>query len=412
MRVLMVSQFYPPIVGGQEAHVRNLALALAARGHDVEVATIAVDGNEGTFPDGLVPVHRLHAAAQYLPQIFSDPQRPHSMPIADPQFRAGIRRLLRTGRFDVIHAHDWSVGSALGPARRSGTPVVFTQHDYSHICATKRLMRGDEVCPGPALVACTRCASSQYGPMVGPAVVLTNFASSRARQRQIDTFIPVSSAVAFSTGLRGRCRYEVIPNFIPDNLLLDEAIPHPDGPIVFVGDLSRDKGIDVLIEAYLRLGDVPRLVLAGRILAEIPLDLPERIELLGVIDHDAVMTLMRSASVVAVPSIVPDCCPTVILEAMAAGRPVVAAASGGIVDLVDNGVTGLLVAAGDPIRLAEALSSIIHDVDSATAMGRKALDRVRLFTASAVVTRIERVYERLAAGGRPRKHPRGRSNFT
>ena len=47
MRVLMVSQFYPPVVGGQETHVRNLAQALVAHGHDVEVATIAVDGSEG-----------------------------------------------------------------------------------------------------------------------------------------------------------------------------------------------------------------------------------------------------------------------------------------------------------------------------------------------------------------------------
>ena len=62
---------------------------------------------------------------------------------------------------------------------------------------------------------------------------------------------------------------------------------------------------------------------------------------------------MQTASVVAVPSIVPDCCPTVILEAMALARPVVAAASGGIVDLVDDGVTGLLVPPGDPDALSD-----------------------------------------------------------
>ena len=54
--------------------------------------------------------------------------------------------------------------------------------------------------------------------------------------------MPVSSVVAFSTGLPGRTTYEVIPNFIPDDLILDETVPHPDGPIVFVGDLSPDKG--------------------------------------------------------------------------------------------------------------------------------------------------------------------------
>ena len=96
----------------------------------------------------------------------------------DPKFRAGIERLVHGGRFDVLHAHDWSINSAFGPARRSRMPVVLTQHDYSHICATKRLMRGDEVCQGPSPVACVRCASSQYGPIIGPGVALANFATS------------------------------------------------------------------------------------------------------------------------------------------------------------------------------------------------------------------------------------------
>jgi glycogen(starch) synthase len=287
----------------------------------------------------------------------------------------------------------------IGPARRSGTPLVFTQHDYSHICATKRLMRDDELCPGPSPLACTRCAASKHGPIVGPAVALANVASSRSRRRQVDTFIPVSSVVAVSTGLPGRSRYEVIPNFIPDDLLLHDAQPHFDGPIVFVGDLSRDKGVEVLIEAFQRLGGTPRLVLAGRVLTEMSLDFSERIDPLGVVDHETVMALLRTASVVVVPSIVPDCCPTVVLEAMAVGRPVVAAASGGIVDLVEDGVTGLLVPPGDPTALATALSSVMADRDSAAAMGRRALERARMFTASVVVERIESLYESVIARG-------------
>ena len=73
-----------------------------------------------------------------------------------------------------------------------------------------------------------------------------------------------------------------------------------------------------------------------------------------------------------VPSIVQDCCPTVVLEAMAVGRPVVAAASGGIVDLVDDGVTGLLVPPGDPVALSTALSTVLDDPQRASAMGQAA----------------------------------------
>ena len=241
------------------------------------------------------------------------------MPIVDPGFRSAIGRLLAAGRFDILHAHDWSIGSAIGPARRSGVPVVLTQHDYSHVCATKRLMRGDDVCPGPAPLACIRCASSWHGPVVGPVVTLANALGRRTRTRHVDAFIPVSSVVAVSTKLPGRSPYAVIPNFIPDDLLLDEAAPHPDGPIVFVGDLSRDKGIEVLIEAHRRLERPSATSCWPEGCSKTRRStFPDRVELRGLLDHASVIELMQTASVVVVPSIVPDCCPTVVLEAMAA----------------------------------------------------------------------------------------------
>ena len=149
----MLTQFYPPVAGGQERYVRNLAHALVERGHRVDVATIDVTGSAGVSLDGNVTVHRFRTTAQHLPRLYTDPERPHAMPVADPGFRSAIGQLLGARRFDVLHAHDWSIGSAIGPARRAGIPVVLTQHDYSHVCATKRLMRGDVVCPGPTPLA-------------------------------------------------------------------------------------------------------------------------------------------------------------------------------------------------------------------------------------------------------------------
>ena len=200
----MVSQFYPPVAGGQEQHVRNLAHALVDRGHRVEVVTIATGGPAGTTLDGDVPVHRVRTTAQRLPQLHSDSERPHAMPVMDPGLRSATARLLAAGRFDIVHAHDWSVRSVFGPARRAGVPVVLTQHDYSHVCATKRFMRGDEVCPGPAPIACVRCASSRHGPVVGPGVALANTLARRSRTRHVNTFVPVSSVVAINTRLPGR----------------------------------------------------------------------------------------------------------------------------------------------------------------------------------------------------------------
>ncbi len=394
----MLSQFYPPVVGGQERHVHTLAHELVRRGHEVDVTTIACrPGDVGTVEEGGVRVHRVVSSASRLPSLYRDLERPHALPVPDPALGRAIASLLAGGSppVDVVHAHDWAVNSALGPARRAGVPVVLTMHDYSHACATKRLVREEKVCPGPRWGDCLACARRQHTSALGAGVAVANRHGRRRRDRAVAAFLPVSSAVARHTMLE-EGTYEVVPNFIPDDLVGAAEGPHPHGPIVFVGDLSRDKGVEVLLEAHRRMAHPPELLLAGRTFEDVPLELSPGARTLGLLPHAEVRALMASASVVAVPSIVADCCPTVVLEAMAAARPVVGAASGGIVDLVADGETGVLVAPGDADDLARALERLGTDPARAAAMGQAGHERVRRFTASPVVERIEAVYERVA----------------
>jgi glycosyltransferase involved in cell wall biosynthesis len=401
MRILMLSQFYPPIMGGQERHVRDLAHALSARGHVVEVATTATDGAPGTIGDGPVTVHRLSTTTGRFPSLYSDPSRPHTPPVADPRLRRGLDRLLQSGHFDVAHAHDWAVNSLLGPARRAGLPLVFTEHDYSHVCATKRLMRAGAPCPGPKLVACVRCAADKYGPLVGPPVALSNMLARRRRERDLAAFVAVSDSVLRKAGPLPPAHGVVVPNFVPDSLLVDlsstEAPPGADAPLLFAGDLSPDKGVRVLGEAYGRLSDPPPLLLAGRRFPDSPTTWPAGVEELGPVRPSELALLMRRSLAVVVPSVWPDPCPTVVMEAMAAARPVVASATGGIPDLVDDGVTGILVPPGDARALADALDTVVGDPAGAAGMGRRGLNRVALFTASAVAKRLEDLYSHVVA---------------
>ena len=147
-----------------------------------------------------------------------------------------------------------------------------------------------------------------------------------------------------------------------------------------------------MLDAYRLLEGPPPLVLAGRSSPGVEWQLPDGVQWVGELPHDQVLRLFRSARAVVVPSVWSDPCPTVVLEAMAAGRPVVAAASGGIVDMVVDGVTGLLVAPGDVSALAQAISSVLRDPRAAQAFGAAGRNRAREFTASAVVERIERLY--------------------
>lgn len=400
MKILHLAQFLPPVPGGEERHVWNLARRLTARGHDVTLLGFATaeDGPGEAVADG-VRLVRVRTTASRLPVLYSDPSRPHALPLPDPAVSRAIRNELRHGRFDVIHAHNWIVNSALGPAADAGVPVILTLHDYSHICPTKRLMEhGRAQCPGPAPKHCLSCAGAHYGAVNGAVTLAANAWSARRRATRIADAAAVSNAVAKAVAVQSgswlhsaRLEARVIPNFIPDEIIVDEIPPTaPDGPLLFVGDLSPDKGVQTLLDAYAQLGAPPELVLAGR--STETWQFPPGARWAGPLPHAEVVALFRSARAVIVPSVWADPCPTVVLEAMAAGRPVVAAASGGILDMVVHGRTGLLFPPGDVTALAQSLTSLLGDPDTAQAFGVAGRERARGFTVSAVVERIEHMY--------------------
>lgn len=131
---------------------------------------------------------------------------------------------------------------------------------------------------------------------------------------------PTPSTSRPVTGCTAPLQAQVIPNFIPDEIVVDDIAPTlPDAPLLFAGDLSFDKGIPVLLDAYSRLQSPPEL---GSPVAWEPVRRgPRGLRWLGVVNHDKVVELFNSARVVVVPSVWSDPCPTVVLEAMAAGRP-------------------------------------------------------------------------------------------
>src|SRR4051812_7974006 len=113
MRILLLAQFYPPVVGGEERHVRNLAAALAQRGHEVTVATLWYPGAVGEEQDGAVRVVRLRGTLQRAGVLFSESERRHAPPFPDPELVAGLAALARVARPDIVHAHNWMVHAYL-----------------------------------------------------------------------------------------------------------------------------------------------------------------------------------------------------------------------------------------------------------------------------------------------------------
>lgn len=409
MRILLLSQFYPPVIGGEERHVRNLGAALARRGHEVSVGTSRRPGSPDEEMDGAVHVRRLPGTVQRLSGLHADAERRHAPPFPDPELALALKRLVTETRPDVVHAHNWIYASFLPVKAWSGVPFVVTLHDYGLVCPKKNFMRfGTELCTGPALTKCLPCATRHYGSVKGTVTTLGNRVSGLAARRLVNRFIPVSHAVARYNGLARDGSYEIIPNFVPD----DVGTPGPEDPclselpegdfVLFVGDMMRLKGIDILLDAYAGLTDAPPLVLIGRRTPDTPSAMPPNVRVMGTWPHPAIMHAWRRSLFGVLPSVGPEACATVVMEAMASGKTVVAAEVGGMPDLIEDGDTGLLVPPGDARGLRRAMQRLLEDRALLARLSATALAKVRRLQAQAVVGRIERVYQevlREAAGG-------------
>lgn len=402
MRILMLTDFYRPLIGGQERHVENLACELAERGRQVAVATLWHEGLEPFEEDRGVRIYRIRGTVQRAAGLFSQAGRRFAPPAPDPETVWALRRIIKRERPQIVHAHSWIVHSFLPLKTWSGAKLVVTLHDYGLRCATKTLMRHERPCGGPALDRCPGCAATHYGPLKAGATLAAQRATLPWLVAAVDRFIAVSQAVAEGNGLAGGGRAcEVIPNFIADHIeapeedVADHAAQLPSGDfLLFVGALSRHKGVRVLLDAYTRLEDAPPLALIG-IWADPELHLPAGTRVFQHWPHAAVMRAWQRCIIGIVPSIWPEPCPTVAMEAMLAGRPLVASRIGGLPDLVAHEETGLLAPPGDAGALAAALAHLLGDPALRRRMGAAGQRRVAAFQARAVIPRIEALYAEL-----------------
>lgn len=405
MRVLMLTQFYPPYIGGEERHVHTLSTRLAARGHTVSVATIGGQDLPAYAEEQGVRVHRLSGTMQRAAWLFSDSARRHVPPFPDPELGLALRRIIAQERPEVVHAHNWMFYSYLPLKPWSGARLVLTVHDHSVRCPKKKLIRGDAHCVAPSLRDCASCVRSHYGAKGLPILALHR-GMGLATKAAVDMYLPVSRAVAEDNQLLdGDLPVRVIPNFVPDDVATLPDTPHPllaqlpEGEfMLFVGAFGRYKGLDVLLEAYAGMRDAPPLVIIGYQTPEYPIrttTFPPNVIVLRDWPHAAVMQAWSRAMLGLVPSTWSDPCPTVAMEAMALGRPLIASRMGGLTDLVDDGESGLLVPPDDAAALRAAMARLVADPALRARMGAAGRRKVVAFQAASVVTQIEQVYSQL-----------------
>jgi glycosyltransferase involved in cell wall biosynthesis len=401
----MLSQFYPPIIGGEETHVSTLSRALAARGHHVCVVTLWNEGLPKFELDQGVRVYRIRGTLQRAEWIFKEAERRHVPPFPDPELVEQLRRVILIERPEIVHSHNWLGRSFLPLKAWSKARFVVSLHDYNLRCAKKSLLYHESTCSGPGFIKCLNCAGKHYGKVKGFVTTLSNWVMSAGERALVDMFIPVSQATATGNGLVNSGRpYCVIPNFLTEL----PAVPGdrerfetylaqlPQEPfLLYVGDLRRFKGIKVLLKAYESLNDPPPLVLIGRTCEDTPAELPGNVFNLGRWPHGAVMEAWKRSLLGLLPSIGPETFGIAALEAMSMGRPVIAARSGGLAEVVADGKTGLLVPPGDAVALGESIEYLVKHSEIREQMGQAAREHAFQFSTDLIVPRIEQVYRKL-----------------
>jgi glycosyltransferase involved in cell wall biosynthesis len=399
MRILQVSDGYPPVVGGLEMYVETLSRALVAEGHQVTVATLARPGAPRRELRHGVEIIRLNGLTQRLPGAGHDPGQLFHPPVADPPIVWQLQALVRRARPEVIHAHGWMMHSCL-PLRRGQAALVVHLHEYGLSCVKKTMMTPAGPCVlGPGLLRCPSCAAGQYRGKGRAGLLTVSLRAERPLFRRVDAFVAISRAVASTARpvLPHPELLTVVPTAVADDLaeIAQRTAPPawlPQHPyLLFVGAIGIHKGIDVLLEARnLSTSRMP-LVVLGTPRHDSP-EIGDADVVRRDVPHDEVMAAWSHAAVGVVPSVWPEPFGQVAVECQSVGTPVIVSGTGGLLDIVSDGVNGLVVPPGDAPALGAAIDRLAADPALRARLGEAGRRRAAEFTMSALLPALQKVY--------------------
>jgi glycosyltransferase involved in cell wall biosynthesis len=405
LKLLFVTDYYPPLRGGATRAFEQLASRMSERGHEVTVATATQPGAERyEVRDGIV-VHRLPDFVSRIPGTSADPHRHTPPPFPDPELAWRLRRLVRQTAPDVIYAFGWIVYSLCAGLPRDHPRLLFSVRDYGNICPKRSLVRRGQGCSGPGWGKCATCAPELYGPVKG---IVTTAGVLGGRHLLTRRMSAIQSCSRYAQDLV----LENLPRPRPDEDSLyvipdfrDEA--EPPGPIppgvpevpfiLFVGALRQIKGINILLSAYARMAEPkPPLVLVGAAAPDTPAEFPADVVVLDAVTNPTVMAMWDRALFGVAPSLLPEPLGNVVHEAMSRGKVVIGTTPGGHADMIDDGVNGLLVPAGDEVALAAAMALLAADGDLRERLGTAARVKAEDFSAERVFPRFVDMFAREA----------------
>lgn len=371
LTVLLINKFLFPF-GGVESVLFAEKDLLEAHGHRVVLFGMQ-------HPHNVPSAWSAYFVSQvdYADRSFGGRLRAATRALYSVEARRNLRRLLQAVKPDVAHVHHiyhQITPSILFELRAMGIPTVQTVHDYKPICPNAKLFvpRTGEICSrcrGGRFyhAALTDCGS--YGRASSVLIALEAYVNRLTRPylRAVQRFLTPSAFLRDRLVEEGwpAERIAVLPNFVRlDVGQVETRVPERPPIALFVGRLERYKGIYLALDAARHLPDVQFVFVGGgpeearlRALAQA---LPN-VRVLGRQPPDDARAWMRRALCLLVPSLWHDVAPQVALEAFAAGLPVVATPLGGLPDLVQADVNGILLDAPTVASLAAAIRALRDD---------------------------------------------------
>ena len=388
-KVLFVTNYFPPeFLGGAETYSFQLGSSLVKCGLDLEVVTTrgAGEAEETVCLNGL-RVHRL------VPRVF----RRINSGIGNPlglyffnslfnPFSYILKSYVKRIAPDIVHLQNVTLYDTKVLCDLLDRPSVWTVHDYWPICIFGSLYNPRK--DMPCIRNCVKCVYPRTLRWLGSFQLKERQKRLNKLGKMIDVIISPSEylkekLVEFNYARRNKIR--VIRNGI-DVDKFRVSSPSNRKNIVFAGKICRQKGCEYLVKAMpLILKKLPKakLLIGGFDVSGEQMRLTRLAHSLGL--HGSVRFLgmaedvrrhYRKAAVVVIPSVWPENCPMVVLEAMSSGRPVVCTRCGGIPEIVDDGVNGFLVEPRNPKQIAERVVEILQNPSLAQRMGTQARTKI------------------------------------
>ena len=401
MKILLVNKFHY-LKGGSEKYYFELANLLKEKGHEIAFFSMSNDKNIQTGEkEYFVDEIDLNTGSKLkaLDVIYSK------------ENKKKMAQALEDFKPDIVHLNNFQrqlSESIVEAIKEKNIPIVFTAHDVQAVCPAILMLDNNkevcELCKNGKYMNCIKkgCVKNSKLKSILGAVEARYYRIKKVYDKKISYIITPSKFYKqklVEDGIKEN-KIEAIHNFIDVsqyNLKTED-----EGYALYVGRLSKEKGILNLIEAFSSLqnkklyiaGDGPEKEKIERIIKDRHLE--DNIKLLGYLSQDQVKEYIRKSRFVVVPSIWYENCPYSVLETLAIGKPVIGADIAGIPELVQDKVNGLTYRYDDIRELEEKMKLLFENKELAEEYGKNAKEIAKKeYSKEEYYNKIIKIYEKL-----------------